>query len=84
MSSSMPVRWPLNGLKNILKYAEVKNAISLVGDLIVTHLKANAGLKNMGLRIHDEIQLTVQLIIDELEDSYDRLTWYRLIGVPDI
>lgn len=59
--------------KEDFEVREVKNAISLLGELVVTHLKENAALKNMDRRIHDEILLTVQLIIDELEDTYDHL-----------
>ncbi len=53
---------------------EVINAISMVGDLIVNRLKKQENLKDIHLRIHDEILITVQLIIDELEDSYERLS----------
>ncbi len=53
---------------------EVINAISLMGDLIVNRLKKQESLKDIHLRIHDEILITVQLIIDELEDSYERLS----------
>jgi nucleoside-diphosphate-sugar epimerase len=59
--------------KEHFEVREVINAISLVGDLIVSHLKLTDKLTTSQLRIHDEILLTVQLIIDELEDSYDRL-----------
>ncbi len=60
--------------KEHFEVQEVINAISLVGNLLVKNLKAEPQLKNMNLRIHDEILLTVQLIIDELEDSFDRLS----------
>ena len=63
---------------------EVKNAISLVGVLIVEHLKENPILKSMDLRIHDEILLTVQLISDELDDTYDILREKQVsIHFPD-
>lgn len=60
--------------KEHFEVREVKNAINLLGDQTVRQLKTNGALKNLDLRIHDEILLTIQLIIDELEDSYERLS----------
>ncbi len=60
--------------KENFEVVEVINAISLVGDLIVNRLNKQESLKDIHLRIHDEILITVQLIIDELEDSYERLS----------
>ena len=52
---------------------EVINVIGLLGDMLVDRLKQQEKLKDLKSRIHDEILLTVQLIADEIEDSYDRL-----------
>ena len=60
--------------KENFEVGEVINAITLVGDLIFNHINKVDGLMGNHLRIHDEVLLTVQLIIDELEDSYDRLS----------
>ena len=53
---------------------EVLNAVAFVGRSIVDALLQEAELKNMKQRIHDEIMMTIQLIEDEIEDSYEELT----------
>lgn len=58
---------------------EVMDAIQFIGDFIVKTLLEQSELLNqpnqpdMEQRIYDGIALTIQLIIDELEDSFDRL-----------
>jgi len=59
--------------------SEVAGAVQLVGDYIVETLIKLPELTelpeslDMDQRIYDGITLTIQLIVDELEDSFDRL-----------
>ena len=53
---------------------EVISAVAFVGRSIVDALLKDEELKNMKQRIHDEIMMTIQLIEDEIEDSYEELT----------
>jgi len=59
--------------------SEVIDAVQLVGDYIVKTLVKLPELTelpdylDMDQRIYDGITLTIQLIVDELEDSFDRL-----------
>ncbi|HGY54252.1 MAG TPA: NAD(P)-dependent oxidoreductase [Caldithrix abyssi] len=53
---------------------EVQNAVAFVGRRIVDTLLEENELKNMKQRIYDEIMMTIQLIEDEIEDSYEELT----------
>ena len=58
---------------------EVMDAIQFIGESIVKNLLEQPELmehpdyEEMEQRIYDGITLTIQLIIDELEDSFDRL-----------
>ncbi len=57
---------------------EVINAVQLVGDYIVKTLLQSELMElsehqDMDQRIYDGITLTIQLIVDELEDSFERL-----------
>ena len=58
---------------------EVMDAIQFIGEFIVKTLLEQPELmghpdhEEMEQRIYDGITLTIQLIIDELEDSFDRL-----------
>ncbi len=59
--------------------SEVSDAVQMVGDYIVKTLIKLPELTelpeslDMDQRIYDGITLTIQLIVDELEDSFDRL-----------
>jgi len=53
---------------------EVQRAVIFSSDYIVVSLKKEEELRGMEQRIHDEIILTSQLILDELEDSFEKLT----------
>jgi hypothetical protein len=53
---------------------EVVDAVNYIARNIVTWLHKETKLKGLELRIHDEILLTIQLVADEIEDSYERIT----------
>ncbi len=53
---------------------EVVGAIRVTADAILSHLMAQSKLHDLGQRIHDEITMTIQLAIDEVEDSFQKLT----------
>jgi len=59
--------------------SEVTDAVQMVGDYIVKTLIKLPELTelpeslDMDQRIYDGITLTIQLIVDELEDSFDKL-----------
>lgn len=65
--------------KEGFKVYEVVEAIQFIGDFIVKtlleqpELTEHPDLQEMEERIYDGINLTTQLIIDELQDSFDRL-----------
>ena len=63
----------LERFKENFEAQEVINAIRFFADFIVEKLNAHPQLKNMEQRIHDQIMMTIQLIADEIEDSFDRL-----------
>lgn len=52
---------------------EVKDAIDLFGQNIIHYLKDKPELQKMDKRINDEIGMTIRLICDEVEDSFDRI-----------
>lgn len=54
---------------------EVINAIKLSAELIFTSLISKKQLSNMKQRIYDEIMLTLQMVIDEIEDTYENLPY---------
>ncbi len=53
---------------------EVMNAVKLTSQMIVKALSSQAELKEMKQRINDEIAITMQMVIDEIEDTYVRLS----------
>lgn len=65
--------------KEGFKVSEVTDAVNLVGEYIVKTLIKQPELTelpehlDMDQKIYDGITLTIQLIVDELEDSFDRL-----------
>jgi len=52
---------------------EVMNAIKVTSDTIIRLLLSQEHLKGMKQRIYDEIMLTIQMVMDEIEDTYDYL-----------
>jgi nucleoside-diphosphate-sugar epimerase len=56
---------------------ELSRALAHNAEVTVKMLRAIPSLKNLQQRIHDDISLTMQLILDEIEDVYHRL------GEPD-
>lgn len=52
---------------------EVKSAIDLFGQVITEFLRNKPQLGKMDQRINDEIRMTIMLICDEVEDSYERI-----------
>ena len=52
---------------------DVVEAITFISENVVAVLNQQEDLKDMEQRIYDEIMMTTQLIVDELEDSFDRL-----------
>ncbi len=53
--------------------AELCAALKATGDIIESNLLKNNKLSKMKILIHDYITLALQLAIDEVKDSYDRL-----------
>lgn len=52
---------------------EVTSALNLMRDVILSFLTNETSLKDFHLLIHDTIGLTIQLAVDEIEDSYERI-----------
>ena len=53
---------------------EVIGAIRLTADIIVGNLLSLPDLKEMEQRIRDEILITLQMVADKIEDTYESLT----------
>lgn len=53
---------------------QVLNAVKLTTDTIIAYLLSQEELKEMRQRIFDEITLTLQMMMDEIEDTYMRLS----------
>lgn len=53
---------------------EVMNAIRLTSQMIVKTFSAQPELKEMKQRINDEVAITMQMVVDEIEDTYVRLS----------
>jgi len=53
---------------------EVINAVQLTADVIVTQLLQQDGLKEMEQLIHDEVTMTLQMVIERIEDTYEQLS----------
>ena len=60
-------------LEGFSKY-EVINAIKLTAEIIVNFLVSKKELSQMKQRIYDEIMLTLQMVIDEIEETYEHLS----------
>jgi hypothetical protein len=56
---------------------ELSSALAHNAEVTVKMLLATPSLKNLSQTIHDDISLTMQLVLDEIEDVYHRL------GDPD-
>lgn len=56
-----------------IPFSEVAGAIEHLAGLIETSLTVAGGLEDIRDRIHHEITITMQLIIDEIEDAFDQL-----------
>ncbi len=52
---------------------EVINAIQVTADVIVKKLLTLPDLKGMEQRIHDEVMMTLQMVIESFEDRYEQL-----------
>lgn len=52
---------------------ELTQAVSSMGAVTVKTLTAQPGLKGMEQRIHDLVMLTIQLLVDQIEETYDQL-----------
>ena len=52
---------------------DVVEAITFIAEFVVEILNRQEELEDMEQRIYDEIMMTTQLIVDEIEDSFDRL-----------
>jgi hypothetical protein len=60
-------------LKN-LQFSEVTHAIDFIGCYLVETMYSQKELEGLRQRVHDEIMMTIQLLIDELADMYEDLT----------
>ncbi len=63
---------------------EVLLAIHIVGNIVTETLEQQPNLRHIKTRIYDEIILTIQLIIDEVADVYERITGFSVNGVRPI
>ena len=54
--------------------AELCGALTATGNIITHRLYADSRLESMKLLVHDHITLAIQLAIDEVEDTYERLS----------
>ncbi len=59
--------------KEDMEAHEVIDAIQFISNNVIQILLDQNELKDMKQRIYDEIMMTTQLIVDEIEDSFDRL-----------
>lgn len=60
-------------LKN-LQFSEVSHAIDFLGCYLVETMDNQKELEGLRQRVHDEIMMTIQLLIDELADMYEEVT----------
>ncbi len=66
------------------KANEVCFVILEFGKLIITELLKEESLKEMSLLIHEKITITIQMIIDETEDSFENLSLHiEDFKIPD-
>jgi len=55
---------------------EVMDAFRTTGDVILRNLNDNHDLHVMEMDLHNEISLTFQIMIDEIEGTYESLDWH--------
>ncbi|MCK5032192.1 MAG: NAD(P)-dependent oxidoreductase [Calditrichia bacterium] len=55
------------------KSVEVIRAIELTAEITIDSLMSQSELEGMEQRIHDEIMVTLQMVIDKIEDTYENL-----------
>ncbi len=65
-------------IKENFEVYEVIKAIDKIGNVITENLLKHPKLQGLQPRIHDEITLTIQFISDEVEDTYERLTGFKI------
>lgn len=53
--------------------AEVANALNRIGEIVIAALLEQEGLQDLESLINDSVGLTIQLAVDEVEDSFDRI-----------
>jgi hypothetical protein len=53
------------------KLAEVIDVYQTLSDLVIQHLLELESVKHLEKRIRDDIDLTIQMAVDEIEDAYD-------------
>jgi len=53
--------------------AEVANALNRIGEIVIAALLEQQELQDLELLVNDSIGLTIQLAVDEVEDSFDRI-----------
>ena len=53
------------------KLAEVVDVYQTLSDLVIQHLLESDSVKHLEKRIRDDIDLTIQMAVDEIEDAYD-------------
>ncbi len=53
---------------------EVRNCMNSVGEIISAALNKQAEIKNLQLRVYDYVTMTIQLAVDQIEDSFEWLT----------
>ena len=62
-----------SALKGGVGFQELSGALKHNAETIVRTLHETPSLKHMSQLIHDEIDLTMQLVLDEIEDVYHHL-----------
>ena len=53
--------------------AEVATALNRIGEIVIAALLEQEGLQDLESLINDSVGLTIQLAVDEVEDSFDRI-----------
>jgi len=53
------------------KLAEVVDVFQTLSNLVIQHLLEFDPVKHLEQRIRDDIDLTIQMAVDEIEDAYD-------------
>jgi len=55
-------------------FDQVKRAMTITQNIIIQELQSQPQLREMKQRISDEVKITLQMAIDEVEDTYARLS----------